>query len=285
MLELQTKVKRQIEILGLAIGNAEGLKDSDFSVMFGRDIPTIKRDMKDLRGLGIDLHSEKKRGICVSGHIDPKILRELITQYIGLCNSASGIDRATALLVQKQRDRALTHVVLLQRCIDELRMARLDYQKDEEHIEHGRDVSPLMIFSSEGYWRLLAVNEGKVKQYILTKILEVRPLTRKFRRVPQTQIDDMFRYSFKSWVGTEKHQVKIHLSKIWADRIKPRQLMETEVMTENEDGSIVVEATVNSLEEIASWIVSRGEGVKVLAPDALREKVVRMAEGALANYR
>ena len=285
MLELQTKIKRQIEILGLALGNTDALKDSDFAVMLQRDIPTIKRDMKDLRGLGIDLHSEKKRGICVSGKIDVRILRELITQYIGLCNSSSGIDRATALLVQKQKDRALTHVVHLQRCIEDLRVARIDYQKDEEHVERGREVCPLMMFSSEGYWRLLAVNESIVKQYILTKILDVRPLTKKFRRVPQEQIDDMFRYSFKSWVGTEKHSVKIHLSRVWAGRIKPRQLMETEVMTENEDGSIVVEATVNSLEEIASWIVSRGEGVKVLEPVALREKVVRMAEGALANYR
>ncbi len=284
MLELQTKVKRQIEILGLAIGNADGLKDADFAVIFSRDIPTIKRDMKELRALGIDLHSEKKRGICISGHVEAKLLRELITQYIGLCNSASGIDRATALLVQKQKERALTHVVLLQRCIDDLRAARIDYQKDEENVEKEREVWPLLIFSSEGYWRLLAVNDGKMKQYILTKILQVRPTTRRFRRVSQDQIDDMFRYSFKSWVGSEKHQVKFHLSKIWADRIKPRQLMETEVITENDDGSIIVEATVNSLEEIASWIVSRGEGVKVLAPAELREKVIRMAQGALANY-
>ena len=285
MLELQTKVKRQIELLGLALGNTEGFKDADFAVIFGRDIPTIKRDMKELRGLGIDVHSEKKRGICVSGHIDGKLLRELISQYIGLCNSASAVDRATALLVQKQKDRALTHVVVLQRCIDSLRNARISYQKDEETVEADREVSPLLIFSSEGYWRLLAVHDGTVKQYILTKILKVMPLTRKFRRVPQEQIDDMFRYSFKSWVGTQKHQVKIHLSKVWADRVKPRQLMETELITQNEDGSIVVEATVNSLEEVASWVVSRGEGVKVLAPDELREKVIRMARGALTNYR
>jgi len=285
MLELQTKVKRQIEILGLALGNAEGLKDADFAVIFSRDIPTIKRDMKELRGLGIDLHSEKKKGICVSGHIDAKLLRELLTQYIGICNSASGIDRATALLVQKQKERALSHVVTLQRCIDETTAALIDYQKDDATMEKGREVSPLMIFSSESHWRLLAVHEGKIKQYILTKILEVRSASRRFKRIPQSEIDGMFRYSFRSWVGSEKHHVKIHLSRFWAGLIKPRQLMETEVITEKPDGSIVFEATVNSLQEVAGWVVSRGEGVKVLEPKELREMVVKVANGALANYR
>ncbi len=284
MLELQTKVKRQIEILGLALGNAEGLKDADFAIIFRRDIPTIKRDMKELRGLGIDLHSEKKKGICVSGRIDPLLLRELITQYIGISNSASGLDKATALLVQKQKERALSLVITLQRCVDERTAALIDYQKDDATREHRREVWPLMIFSSESHWRLLAVNEGTVKQYLLTKILDVKPSSRKFKRIPQPEIDDMFRYSFRSWVGTEKHQVKIHLSKFWAGLIKPRQLMETEVITENEDGSIVFEATVNSLQEVAGWVVSRGQGVKVLEPVELRDEVRRVAQEMVQMY-
>jgi len=51
-----------------------------------------------------------------------------------------------------------------------------------------------------------------------------------------------------------------------------------------EDGSIIFEATVNSLNEIADWIVSRGEGIKVLAPDKLKEHVLGLARGILKNY-
>ncbi len=107
MLEVQTKVKRQIEFLGMALENSTGLKDSDFAVIFQRDIPTIKRDMQELRSLGIDIHSEKKKGVCVSGHIDSALLRDLITQYAGICNSASGIDKATALLVKKRKENGI----------------------------------------------------------------------------------------------------------------------------------------------------------------------------------
>jgi predicted DNA-binding transcriptional regulator YafY len=284
MLEVQTKVKRQIEMLGLAIANTDALKDADFAVMFDRDIPTIKRDMQELRGLGIPIHSEKKRGVCVEGKMEPRLIRELVLQYIGICNSTSGFDKATTLLVKKQKQQALSIVVTLQRCIDSNTIALVDYQKDEQEIERGRELQPLIIFSSEGYWRVLAVNDGRIKQYLLDKVLAIRASGRHFRKVPQEQIDEMFRYSFRSWVGAEKHRIRIHLSSVWAGRLKPRQMMETQVITENEDGSIVFEAIVNSLLEVASWAVSRGSGVTVLEPPELRAMVVNLARGALANY-
>ena len=284
MLEVQTKVKRQIEMLGLTIANTGGLKDADFAVLFSRDIPTIKRDMQELRSLGIPIHSEKKKGLCLEGKMDPMLIRELLLQYIGICNSTSGFDKATALLVKKQKQQALSIVVTLQRCIDSNTIAVVDYRKDDREVERGRELHPLIIFSSEGYWRVLAVNDERIKQYLLDKIVDIRASERHFKKVPQERIDEMFRYSFRSWVGAEKHNIKIHLSSVWAGRLKPRQMMETQVITENEDGSIVFEATVNSLQEVASWSVSRGSGVTVLEPAELREMVVLLARGALANY-
>ena len=60
--------------------------------------------------------------------------------------------------------------------------------------------------------------------------------------------------------------------------------MESQVVTENPDGSVVYEMVVNSLTEIASWVASRGEGVNVLEPQELREMVVEIARGTLGNY-
>ena len=131
---------------------------------------------------------------------------------------------------------------------------------------------------------MLALNEGRMKQYHLNKLLDVRPTERSFKPPPQEQIEELFRNSFKSWIGTERHQVKLRLDRTWAERIKPLQLMETQIITENEDGSVILEATVNSLAEVASWVVSRGKGVVVLEPEALKELVVSTAKGVLENY-
>ena len=60
--------------------------------------------------------------------------------------------------------------------------------------------------------------------------------------------------------------------------------MEFQKIIEYPDGSIEYETIVNSLKEIASWIVSRGEGVIVLEPDELKNKVIKIAKGVLKNY-
>lgn len=49
--------------------------------------------------------------------------------------------------------------------------------------------------------------------------------------------------------------------------------MESQIIEEYENGTMDLSITVNSLSEIASWIVSRGEGVKVLEPPELKERV------------
>jgi predicted DNA-binding transcriptional regulator YafY len=284
MLELQTKIKRQIELLGIAVDNPHGCKPVDLSELYDCEELTIKRDLQELRSYGFDLHSEKKRGIRLGAPLDPKQIKELIIQYVGLSNSDYAVDKATSLMVKKLREKALSNVVTLQRCIDQTLTARIDYQKETDELEEEREIHPLLIFQSDGYWRVLAANEGKIKQYHLNKILAVRATERRFRRVPQDQIDDLFRYSFKSWIGTDRHTVRIRLSRLWADRIRPLLMIETQRLTEHPDGSVVFEATVNSLVEVASWVVTKGEGVEVLEPAQLREMVLALARGAMKNY-
>jgi len=284
MLELQTNLKRKIELLGLALDNAPCYRDIDFAAMFRRDVPTIKRDMKELRGEGIDIHSERSKGIQVSSDIDTGLLRRLIIQYMGLCTAEAGIDRATRLMVKKVKGKSLSNLVRLQQCIEKSKIVRIDYQKDGRHKEKDRELCPLLIFSSDGYWRLLALHQGEMKQYHLNKLLDVRPSDRTFKRPPQEDIEKVFRFSFRSWIGPEEHHIKLRFDRVWAERIQPQQLLETQAMTVERDGSITFEATVNSLSEVAGWVVSRGKGVAVVEPEALRNIVIETARGVLANY-
>lgn len=284
MLELQHKIKRQIEILGLAIENTSGTRDIDLAEMFGRDIPTIKRDMQDLRKIGIAVHSQRKGGVCLAQPIEPKMLKEVILQYLGICASTHAVDRATALLVKKHKEKSLSHIVTLQRCIESHVIARIAYEKDADNIEKDREIAPVLLFNSDGSWRVLALNEGRVKQFHIIKMWDVVSTERKFKPPAQQEVDALFEHSFRSWIGTEHHTVRLRLDARWAERIKPQQLMESQVITENPDGSIVLETTVNSLDEVASWVVSRGAGVTVMEPAPLREKVLTLARGALANY-
>ena len=141
-----------------------------------------------------------------------------------------------------------------------------------------------MIFQSEKVWRLLARDKGILKQFLLDRISEVRQTERKFRKPSKKALKEIFETSFRSWLGDDRFHVVLKMKEPWASRLKPRQLMETQEIKENSDSSITFETTVNSLEEIASWIVSRGEGVIVLEPEELKQIVISLAKGVLRNY-
>ena len=284
MLDIESKLKRQLELTGIALDNNEQLRPVDLAQRYGCEELTIKRDLGELRASGIDIHSHKSGGIRIEGPIPAQKIKELTAQYLSLCAAQRGVDNAVGLMVQRRGAQALRTAVLLQRCIEGKYVARIDYLKSEGELETDREIAPMLLFQSERYWRVLALNDGRIKQYHLNKIEAVRPTRKRFRPLPAEEIEAMFRHSFKSWIGTEEHRIRLRLSPVWAQRLKPRQLFETQLVTEEADGAVVLEATVNSLDEIASWVVSRGEGVTALAPPQLREKVIALARGALANY-
>jgi predicted DNA-binding transcriptional regulator YafY len=285
MIPFQSNNKRKIELLGLALHNTDRLRDADFADLFGRDVPTIKRDMAELRNEGIDIHSRKNSGITIGGAVDVAHIRSAIAQYIGMSTAHTAADKATALLVKKHHEYALTMVVQLQRCIDNSLAARIDYEKEAGEVERDREIHPLLLFSSEGYWRVLAENDGRVKQYHLTKITGLTPTNRTFKRISPEEIEQVFRYSFRSWTGTEAHRVSIVLNRAWAERFRHQQLSGTQEMEELSDGRLRVALTVNSLDEFASWIVARGKGVVVESPKELRARVLALARGTLENYK
>jgi proteasome accessory factor B len=52
-------------------------------------------------------------------------------------------------------------------------------------------------------------------------------------------------------------------------------------VTRNGDGSAIVEFRVDGLNEITWWILGYGDQVQVLAPKALRERVLEVAKNMI----
>jgi len=283
--DLKVKIKRQTEILGLVLANPGKYQIFDFEELYGVNDLTIKRDLQELRSLGIAIHSEGKKGINVCSKITNDILKGIIPQYIGIAVNLSSYDKATNLIISKLGPKSISTLTQLQMCIDKNYKVKITYQKPEEKITDDRIVDPYSIFQGDKNWRLLANHNGTIKQFLLNNIKSVARIEKKFKPPTQKQIDEIFSTSFKCWLGDERYKVKLKFLPPWPDRIKPKQLMEMEKVTEEPDGSIIYETVVNSLNEIAAWIVSRGEGVVVLEPLQLKQIVISTAQGVLNNYK
>lgn len=284
MKDLKIKIKRQTEILGLVLDHPGQYQIYDLEEMFGVNDLTIKRDLHELRSLGIDIHSEGKKGVNIVSKISDEILKAIIPQYIGIAVNQSSYDQATNLFISKLGPKSISTLTQLQMCIDQNFQVKILYQKPEEKVVEERILDPYCIFQGDKHWRLLANHNDSVKQFLLNNIKTIERLEKKFRPISQKQIDEIFSTSFKCWLGNERYTVKLKFLPPWPDRMKPRQLMEFQKVTDEPDGSIIYETVVNSLNEIASWIVSRGEGVVVLEPESLKSLVLRTAYGVLKNY-
>jgi predicted DNA-binding transcriptional regulator YafY len=285
LFDFQSKFKRQIEILGLCLSDqvSKPLKTFDLAALFNVEELTIKRDLLDLRSYGIDIHSHKKSGISIDTPLSREKISDIILHYWSLSQSHFTMDRSTNLLIEKLGYTALSNLVLLQRCIDNNEMAKVDYNKIGDKIEKEKLIEPLFIFQGEGSWRVIIRSDSRIKQLLFDKIITVNPTGKRFTR-GDFDLSALVKYSWKSWFGTERHCIKLWMSAFWAEIITPRMLAGDQIISRNEDGSIIFQCTVNSLNEISGWIVSRGEGIKVLEPEELKSKVIELAEGVLKNY-
>lgn len=286
MQDLQSKLKRQLEITGLILSqNYAGIiRSADLAYIFSVEELTIMRDLQQLRANGIDIHSTKKHGVCINKKINDKKLQQFIQQYSALSESSAYADKSTRLLVSRLGEKSLANFVILQMAAEQNRCAVIDYEKDNGMLDFAREICPVLIFQNDNYWRVLTCLEGSFKQFHLNKILEARPSEKKFKPVADEILDEVFRFSWRSWVGKDKFDIKLQFSRVWKERLSPKQLMTNEAITESDNGSYIYETTVNNLEEVASWIVSRGKGVMVLSPDELKIKVINLAKETLENY-
>lgn len=282
-MKLKDKFKRQVEIVGLSLDKF--YTKADFEDFYDCGTATIERDLKELRSLGIDIHSTKKKGVAIERDIPHTTLCDLVTSYLALSHSAELYDKATALLVQTKKAEAVTLVVKIQQAIERSQMLCIDYQKDINVIEYNREIAPLYIFQKENSWRLLARHEEKNKQYILGKILSVSNTKKKFNKPSKDEINKIFRYSFQSWLGSEEYKIKLRLSKTWGEALQLKPIMEQQRLIQQSDGSYILEGIVSSLTEFASWIASRGRGITVISPKPLKERVIEIATGTLQNYK
>ncbi|MBU2445108.1 MAG: transcriptional regulator [Bacteroidetes bacterium] len=284
MSEYKKKIKRQLEIIGNAISSKNSYSTFDLADKFAVEELTIKRDLREIRSQGIDIHSSKKKGISILSKISEGKLKELILEYISFSYSESFHDKATSLLIKKHGVKSLSLIIQIQEAIELSKALAINYHSKADVLKKDVLINPIRIFQSGNDWRILAINDDIMKQYILSKIEAVKLTTKSFTPISNEKIDSMFRFSLRSWVGQEHYDIKIKFSKKWADFIKEREYIETQKITDCGDGSIIYEATVNSLAEAATWVISFGQGVRVLEPLELKKEVIRLAKEVISNY-
>ena len=284
MRDLRAKLKRQTEILGLIYDSDKIFTIADLAFEFNCEELTIKRDLRSLREEGIIIHSRGSRGVVLEGEIDFERLNSMISSYAAIAINTNTVYKSTRLLVKKHGALSLTLITRIQIAIEKGLCVRVEYLKQGSSTFKERLIEPQLIYEADKAWRLLALHDGVLKQFVFNRIFSVKITSIQYKKIPSKDLNQLFINSFKSWTGKSEYNVKMHFLKPWSDIFRTRILIENQKITEKDDGTFILEMKVNSLNELAGWIVSRGKGIIVISPDELKKIVIEIAEGTLANY-
>jgi len=284
MSDIREKIKRQVELLGMTIDKPEFYKIVDFEVIFNCNEATIKRDLKELRTLGIDIHSVSRRGVRIENKIDPKLLNDLINDYMLVNSSGINIEKPTHFLVASKKASALSTLAIIQHCINRNLIVKILYKKPNRKTADLREVAPITIFYGKNEYRLFATEDETYKQFLLSRIESVETTNKKFKPVSKDKVETKFATSLDSWLAEKTYKIKLLLMKDWCKQNKLPLLVENQTITKNVDGSMLLEAEVSSIIEVSHWVVAQGRGIKVIEPKELKKLVLEIARGVIWNY-
>jgi predicted DNA-binding transcriptional regulator YafY len=213
----------------------------------------------------------------IESNLPPKI-----KQY---CNNAlrNVSTRADVRVPSRQNagfDKTFTQ---LQDAIVKKRRVNMRYHSFFDGRLVGIELCPYHLLYNNRIWYVLGRSSlhKSVRTFELNRIKELTTTERLFT---SEQNFDVSEYLGRAWSMTPEGQiynVKLRFLPQVADSVTEVEWHSTQEVVRNADGSATVEFRVDGLGEITWWILSYGDQVQVLAPQALRKRVLDVAKNVI----
>lgn len=163
---------------------------------------------------------------------------------------------------------------------------RIRYRSKSAERPGLRTVDPWGLLQAGSTWYLIAAHRGRPRSYRVSRISRVERLGEPSRRPPGLDLERVWhdmRRDFRSTPSTEI-TLRIHPSRrsLVLYALSTVALGDPEPVPGEPDG---IRLPVLSLRGAAAMLVSFGADVDVLAPDDLRERIVRIAREAGEHHR
>lgn len=280
------KERRQVEIVNILSNTDSLISMKDLCDQLSVTKATVERDFLEMRLLGIQIHSSKKR-LVIEGKINQSQIKMLLGSYISTIGELIGFPQSIAFLVKKNGIKALFHFNELVKAIEQRQVVKLLYYKFTTDTTEERLIEPYDIIPDHKNFRLIAVSkrDNSFKQFLIQNIVELTILDESFRRRSDYNREAIFRHSFNFWRGNDDVVVEILFTPKVASMIKSEIFTDDQEITEDNRGFVTLKMRVNALEQVASWVMSFGHHAQVKQPAELIESVVAKAKSLLAVYK
>lgn len=293
---------------------------SDLSKIFETSRRTIFRDLKELQAIGVSYHYNAKTGgytiepefflppvdLNLQEAMSLLLLVHKVRAQIQLPFKKSAllaalkIENNLPVKIRRYCTAALQNIstrigaqapmelldktfAQLQKAIAKKRRVNIRYHSLFDGKVIDLCLCPYHLLYNQRAWYVLGLSElhKSIRTFKLNRIKELKTLDKCFI---SDESFDLYEYFGRAWSMIPEgriYNIELRFLPKVANNVTEVQWHSTQKVTHNSDGSAIVEFRVDGLGEITWWILGYGDQVQVLAPKALRKRVVETARNMI----
>ena len=149
-----------------------------------------------------------------------------------------------------------------------------------------RRVDPYGLTFRFGTWYIIGfchLRDG-VRTFAVDRIHDMRVLTEHFRYPDDFDLEEYLERGWSLQADAEQEEVILRFNPEIATWIQGCNFHPSQRMMMQDDGSLLFEVTVAGVDEIKHWVLSFGDRVEVLQPEALRASIASTAADMAGLY-
>ncbi len=284
MANIINATKRQIEILSLILQEPNTHSIADIEVRFKISNATAERDVLQLRSWGIAIHSKRGK-LQLEKSFSLQQQRDALAMYVAFSSPKSVLQKSLSLLCEQMQENALPAFVTITKAIDARNVLKFSHYNVLDDKTETRTLNPYGITLLGQRWVVVgfAIEHKELRHYAIENMSNIKLLEQQFKPDKQFDLAKYYENVFGVWHYNKIFDVKIQFEKSVAHIIQNRKWHTNQKVKLQKDGSVIMEATVTSLHEIASWIMPWGKLANVIEPEVLKEKIFILCREILTN--
>jgi len=310
------RVGRVVKIL-TTLQAGESYTANDLSKIIATSRRTVFRDLRELRAIGVPYHYDPKTGgyTIEPDFFLPPVdlnLQEALALLLLVHKASNQIQlpfKNSALLATLKIEnnlpaemRKYCHMSLrnistrtdaqapadsldkifgqLQNAVATKRRVNIRYRSLFEGTVIDVELCPYHLLYNRRAWYVLGLSRlhKSVRTFKLSRIKELQVTDTSFLGDDNF---DVYDYLGKAWSMIPEgriYNIKLRFLPKVANNVTEVKWHSTQKVTQNSDGSATVEFRVDGLNEISWWILGYGDQVRVLAPKALRDRILQVSK-------
>jgi predicted DNA-binding transcriptional regulator YafY len=153
--------------------------------------------------------------------------------------------------------------------------------------ETKRIINPHFLTCKHGDWYIVAycTKQKDFRVFALQRIKSLELLESTFIREEDINIKEITGESLDVLSAKGSYYCEIKIDYPASLYIKEKKWHSTQKIKENQDGSIIISFTVNSIQEVRRWVMSMGANATVIKPDILKEDIKNEIKVMVERHR